>query len=287
MKVADRGGSSFKGFRVELAVNGSSAQQRVVTEEDGVARFRGIKPGSYFVSASNGAGYTDELWLQVTAAEPSGKTVLLQWPPTTPLLARSLKGRLLTPRADPGQPGPGLTLEFMEASGRVLNRTKTAENGSFSFPATGAGLYLISVRLSGNDTGSIPIVLDPNAIVPDLDIEIGWTSCGMHYVDHRRCAQEALHLNSFAGRVSDPGQGAIPYAQVLLFDDRDHLVERTVADQAGSFALSRIRPGVYNASVESPGFTSYWTTVTIDAQGTDQRLDVRLSIGGCSSATVQ
>ncbi|HET9321906.1 MAG TPA: hypothetical protein VFO27_19085, partial [Bryobacteraceae bacterium] len=72
---------------------------RAVTETDknGVALFRGVRPGSYHLSPDHDAGIPDGVDLEVKLDGPTDVTVPLKWPSIAPVLVRSLKGRMRGP----------------------------------------------------------------------------------------------------------------------------------------------------------------------------------------------
>ena len=81
------------------------------------------------------------------------------------------------------------------------------------------------------------------------------------------------------GNVADSTQAGIAGAGVTATDAATGFSRDTKADTNGFYTLSGLPPGVYNVSVNAPGFQTYARTgVSITAQ-TATRLDVTLNIG--------
>lgn len=105
---------------------------------------------------------------------------------------RSLQGTIRAPEHYPGQPRPKLSFDLFEGvSGRRLESLQTDETGNFDIQNAGAGLYFLNLKPSdlkdwGNDpiTGQIIVAVLPDAAAENLDIDLGWSSCGLSYVNH-------------------------------------------------------------------------------------------------------
>jgi len=81
------------------------------------------------------------------------------------------------------------------------------------------------------------------------------------------------------GNVADSTQAGVAGASVTATDAATGFSRDTKADTNGFYTLSGLPPGVYNVSVNAPGFQTYARTgVSITAQ-TATRLDVTLNIG--------
>ena len=110
-------GGPVKGFRVKLkSYQGSGNKDVTVTDNDGFALFRGVRPGFYHLSADHDAGILDAgipggVDLAVKLDGPTDVTVPLKWPSKEPVLIRSLKGTIRGPDYVPGQSQPRLPLD--------------------------------------------------------------------------------------------------------------------------------------------------------------------------------
>jgi hypothetical protein len=173
------------------------------------------------------------------------------------------------------------------ASGLKLRSLLTNEHGHFDFGDVEPGLYFLSLALP-QTTARIAVTVDRGAPSDHLDIDIGWTSCGVWFVDRSKCARSDLRIAQLSGEIVDTSGGAIPHAAILLSGSGETVVERVQADAAGRFASLHSLPGTYELTVSSPGFTSLHATVHIDPGGNSpspSSLTVRLGVGGtCSSA---
>src|SRR5205814_1388096 len=147
---------------------------------------------------------------------------------------RSLKGTMHGWDYVPGQSQPRLSLDLLEgSSGRLLKSVQTADTGEFSFEGAAPGLYFLSLRPSGLRaqsgepiTGLIAVAVDHGAPTDHLDIDLGWTSCGLWYADRNKCPQPDLNIAQLSGQVLDVTGAAISGATILLFDHTQTLVER-------------------------------------------------------------
>lgn len=61
-------------------------------------------------------------------------------------------------------------------------------------------------------------------------------------------------LGSIAGRVTDPQGATIPNAIIILTHTETNALSRSTTNETGYFEVSNLKPGMYSASSESPGF---------------------------------
>jgi hypothetical protein len=173
------------------------------------------------------------------------------------------------------------------ASGQKLKSLLTNDHGHFDFGDVAPGLYFLSLALPQN-TARIAVAVDRGAPSDHLDIDIGWTSCGVWFVDRSKCARSEFRIAQLSGEIIDASGGGIPHAAILLSGSGETVVERVQADAAGRFSSLHSLPGAYELTVSSPGFTPLHATVHIDPGGNSpspSSLTVRLGVGGtCSSA---
>ncbi len=247
-----------------------------------------VRPGSYHLSADHDAGVPDGADLVVKLDGPANVTIPLRWPSVAPILVRSLKGTIHTPDQLPGSPQPRLALDLLEgASGHTLKSLETTESGEFSLEGAAPGLYFLNLRPSG----LIAVAVDNAARADRLDLDIGWTSCGLWYADRSMCPRSDLRIEKLSGQVTDASGAAISDARILLFDRTETLVDELRSDSAGKFASPGPWDGPYELVVTSAGFTPLRTTVHMERRGNSSLLSplaVQLGVGGaCSVANSQ
>jgi hypothetical protein len=269
------------------------------TDKNGFALFRGVRPGSYHLSADHDAGIPDGADLEVKLDGPTDVTVSLKWPSIAPVLVRSLKGRIRGPDYLPGQSQPRLSLDLLEGnSRRRLKSLPTTDSGEFNFESAAPGLYFLSLKPSGlmgssgeQITGLVAVAVDRGAPTDHLDVDLGWTSCGLWYADRSQCPQSDLQTEQLSGQVLDSSGAAIPDAKILLFDPAETLVERLQSDNAGKFTSLHSLAGTYQLVVSSAGFTPLRRTLHAEPTGNPTRvsvLTVQLGVSGsCSAADLQ
>jgi len=272
VNVADQG-RSINGLTVELRSDSVRGGLKAVTDRNGLAFFHHVSGGQYFLSADHDAGILDSVAIEVSQNGPTGITVPLRWPSIAPTAARALKGILRLPEQLPGKSQPTISLELMDGvSGRVLRRGQTQDNGEFDFPTVSRGLYFVHVKVSepisfaGEQiSGFIAVAVDPGAKSDSLDLELGWTSCGLNYTDGSQCKQRDVAANKLSGRVLDATGAAIREADILLLDLNGDNVEKIQSDSGGQFATPRSLDGVYQLVVRSAGFTTFGGLVRFES----------------------
>jgi len=292
VKVEDRG-HPVKGLRVEIK------GYAVVTDENGLALFHDVGPGSYFLTASDEVDSLNGAALQVSPDGPTGVTVPLNWPSITPVAVRSLKGTMRGPDFLPGQSQPRLSLDLLEArSGRKLKSLQSNDRGEFDFETTAPGMYLIALNPSGligwsgeQIRGQIVVDVDQGAPTDSLDLDLTWSSCGLGYSDRGKCPKRDLQTEQLSGQVVDPTGAIIPGAKILLLDAARVRVEEVQSDEKGEFASSRRLAGTYDLVVSRPGFTPYRGTVHAESNGQPTRrspFTVQLGLfGSCAAASLR
>jgi hypothetical protein len=292
VRVEDRG-RPVEGLRLEIAGN------QAVTDKNGFAFFRGVPPGSYVVSADLDAGVAAGAALNVKLDGPTDVVVPMKWPNIAPALVRSLKGTICGPDYLPGPSQPRFSLDLLEAiSGRRLQSSQTTDRGEFNFESDAPGLYFLRLNPSGlkggsseQITGLIAVAVDHSAPTDHLDLDLGWTSCGLWYSDASKCPQGDLQIGELSGQVLDASGAAIADASILLFDPAGKLVERLKSDRAGTFTSNHLPAGTYQLVVSRVGFTPLRRTVHKEPTGDSKRLPpltVELGVSGfCSFADPQ
>lgn len=160
--------------------------------------------------------------------------------------------------------------------------TETTPSGAFAFDLNQPGIYFLSVTESNPRdpkatpmAGLIPISLEPDAAAEHLDLELGWSDCGLFYLDLLPCPRPNLLLQQLRGRVIGPSgelivKGrdllnhtvppfnpdgyAIENADIYLVDPGGNLVEHLVSGPSGEFASSRPLTGAYDLFVRDWGY---------------------------------
>ena len=289
VRVEDNG-RRVRGVRVDLAGDeGNGSRSVEVTDQNGFALFRSIRPGSYQLRIEPNIGLLDGAYIEVKLDGPSSVTVPLEWPGVVPVRIRSLKGTIRGPDYFPGEPQPKLSIDLLDGgSGRILKTLQTDDHGTFNAEGAGAGRYVLSL---GEQSGRIWVSVDRSAPAEQLDIDIGWSSCGLYYSDTSTCPQSDLQTGEVGGRVVDSGGGVISRARILLVDPAGTVVQRLESDDAGRYASSGSLAGTYQLVVSSTGFTPYRRTVHVKPAPDPAHRSLIIvqlgALGRCSSAHVQ
>jgi hypothetical protein len=231
---------------------------------------------------------------------------------------RSLKGTLHIPNYVPGRVGPELPLRLLVGvSGKEVASGYTNATGDFDFGGAAAGIYFLNLeptalKDSRGDpiTGRIAVSVEPDATQDHLDVGLGWTSCGLTYMDLARCPTAEVYVSQFQGRVSAPGGAVIvnggdalrhrhvdidpagppiPNAEILLVDPGTDFIVQLKSDRSGEFASKGVPAGSYDLLVRAFPWATFRARASVapDAFPTG-KLDIQLgNIGSCGSARVQ
>jgi hypothetical protein len=272
VKVEDRS-HPVEGLRIEI--KGFQA----VTDARGIAAFAGVPPGDYTVTTGAGRE-ADAVYVTVRAAGSPNITVPMRWPAWKLVAVRSLRGSLHLPDG----PTP---LDLLDArSGRKLKSTQMNERGEFDFGITTPGMYLIEVDAT-RSTGEIAVSVEPDARASQLDLDLGWTSCGMLYSDRSDCQRGDVSLDRFAGIVTDVTGANIPNAKIVLRDESAAIVEVLNSTNDGKFTSASSLAGAYTLEASFAGFRPYHGRVHIDPklEANPQRgINIRLDLfGSCTT----
>jgi hypothetical protein len=316
VRVDDNRGRPVRGLSLE--VQSSAGKSKAVTDENGFVSFRDLSPGIYSLRAEQDLGSCLGKVLEVESDAPGGITVPVTWPTIAPVQVRSLKGILHIPNYVPGRAGPELPLRLLVGvSGQEVASVHTNGTGNFDFGAAAPGIYFLNLEPSalkdstGNPiSGRIAVSVEPDAESDHLDVELGWTDCGLTYMDLNRCPPTELHIGQLRGRVIgpagavivnggdalrhkfvhiDPAGPAVPNAEILLVDPGGDLIERLSTDRLGEFALKQVPAGSYDLLVRAFGFATFRARAFVSPDTSPiGRLDIQLgNMRSCGSVRVQ
>lgn len=164
---------------------------------------------------------------------------------------------------------------------------------------------------SGNPiTGRIAVSVEPDATADHIELELGWTDCGLTYMDMTPCPPAEVHIGQLRGQVIgpagavilnggdalshrpvyiDPAGPAIPNAEILLVDPGGDLIERLSSDRSGEFASKQVPPGSYDLLVREFPFATFRARALVSPDASPiARLDIQLgNMRSCSSARVR
>jgi len=260
-----------------------------VTDNGGVARFRDIPPGTWYIGADRYASSTAQL--KVSANSPKDVVVKMPWPSIQPIRVRSIAGTIEGFSAGPGRDQPVLSLELLEgASGRVLSSVDTSKGGEFDFGHWEPGVYFINLKPHPvgfeNAEGPISIALDPagRATASKLDLHLVWTSCGLMYVDQSQCKHPDLRVNKAAGRVTDEmGRAMSGGIEILLLDESQTRVATALTDSSGNFSFPDPLSGTFQLRVDFGGFAPIHTPIRVDPAAGRSSLQIQASLLSCST----
>lgn len=263
-----------------------------VTDADGYSTFTNLSPGSYLLTSDHdGGGIADAVVVNVSANGPANVTVPLRWPSATPISVRAPAGTARGPDFYPSQMQIPLSLSLIEGlSAHVVATTLTDSKGRFAFSAVvPAGIYFLRLNASGlrgwsgeQMEGLMTFEVSGEATDDALDLDMGWSSCGLMYAQQPKYSE--ITLRKIHGDVADISGGAIANAQILVLatDVNAAVVAETASGKKGQFALQEQHEGVYRLVIKSPGFQPYVRLIRIVPTASDessrQPLRLRLEV---------
>jgi hypothetical protein len=150
-------GEAISGVKVTLTSEdplpdgtGRHVMATLATGVNGVARFTKIPPGKYIAHVNEGL-LAQSQDLEVEAEYTNTDTVELEWP-MAPIATRNVRGWLsgwekLTPQnRSHRQPLADVQVQLFDLrSGKLLDSTRTSDDGYYEFPNSDDGLYVVRV----------------------------------------------------------------------------------------------------------------------------------------------
>lgn len=279
VSVTDRG-RPVRGLRVVLSPavfpqdDKDAGKIYSTTNSEGIAQFSDLSPGSLYVSAQYDGGESFGVVIDISPSSHLGTTVAMTWPSRSPMMVRSASGIIRNPGFYPSLDQNPFSLGLIEGfSGRVLDTTTSDRKGRFSF--TGdfpPGIYYIRLNPSGirawdgeQIQGTIPIEVNSAEGQDTLDLDLGWTSCGLSYA--RKVSEPGLKVNKICGDINDTEGAVVSKAQVFLLAESDEaeVIEQTKSGRMGEFALEERNEGMYQLIVKSPGFRPSLRAIRLEA----------------------
>jgi hypothetical protein len=260
-------------YRREKSNPGIGSATYSETDKSGSTRFTELSPGSYFLRAEHDAGVPDGFEVDVSPNGPRDVTVSLRWPNQRPLDVESAKGELHTFDYYPSKTQSQFSLSLVEGvSGNVIARTETDSKGWFDFNLDALpGIYFIQLSLGGHrasseprDLGDIAIEIARPAERKLLDLDIGWTDCGLSYAE--RVKYPDIKSHQICGEITDSLGEAISNAQVMLLEDGKgtEVLQETRSAADGRFTFAGQPEGVYQLLIKSRGFRPFLRIVHLE-----------------------
>src|SRR6516162_10041590 len=87
---------------------------------------------------------------------------------------------------------------------------------------------------------------------------------------------------TITGSISDSTNAVIPGASIVATNDETGAKYETISTETGNYTLTQVPPGVYQLSVELPGFKKYVRQGITVLVAQTLRLDVSLEVGAAT-----
>jgi hypothetical protein len=174
----------------------------------------------------------------------------------------------------PNQMQASLSVSLLEGiSGREIETTKTDSKGRFHFTnEVPSGIYFLRLNPSGLRAGSgeqfggmIAIEITSEAKQNAVDLDLGWSSCGLSYAQGE--VYPELKLGKICGAVADSEGAVVSNARVMLLagGEEAKILEQTQSGTSGQFTLLEQADGTYQLLVKSPGFRPFLRVIHIQS----------------------
>lgn len=294
VRVTDRG-RPVKGLRLVVGVDSTSPTDPrntyALTDADGYVSFSNHSPGSFLITTDKDDVLADAAVVEVSPGAQPNVTVSLRWPSTDPITVRSVSGTMRGPDFYPGEQQVPLSLSLLESvSSRVIAETTSDGKGRFKFaPDVRPGIYFLRLNRSGlrgwsgeQMEGLIAIEVSRDAKQSGLDLDLGWSSCGLTHA--QREVYSELKLGKVCGEIADAMGAEVASADVLLMASGEggEIVEETRSGEKGRFGFQEQHEGSYQLLIKYPGFRPYVRPVHIETvsspDGCLSPVEVRLEV---------
>jgi hypothetical protein len=169
----------------ELADAGKPRRAPVaaVTDSSGTAHFLAVPAGKYDASAKNGLFFPSNE-VTVHAEGDYDRGIAIEWPlDSRGLLVRALRGKLIAPGEAAGADRPlqQAAVKLLDLrSSRVIETTRTLDDGSYQFSTIEPGIYAVrvippaKVKKTEPASGDVAVELDPAAhesTIPEIEVQ--------------------------------------------------------------------------------------------------------------------
>ena len=159
-----------------------------MTDSSGTAHFLAVPAGKYDASAKNGLFFPSNE-VTVHADGDFDREIEIEWPlDLEELPVRALRGKLIVPgeAGEPDRPLQHATVKLLDLrSSRLIETTRTLDNGSYQFSTSEPGLYVVVQVIppaKGNKkesaSGDLAVELDPTTRESTIaEMEVQQSDC--------------------------------------------------------------------------------------------------------------
>lgn len=265
--------SNFPRTRMATLTGAESEPKDAVVNDDGSFEFRGIMPGNYsieflptgqHVSLKVASANIDDIKVKA-AAVITGRVFVEDG------------GPLLTSPSQVGAASTFLQVATIPADGSGYSYHPVTLNGTFAFTlptdstygievyALPIGYYVKSIRSGNTDVlAAKGIALNDRLGPQELDIVL----------TKQRPATEPAGV-TVRGRVTSSGRATPPGLQVAMTMTPPLYRSGVLVESDGAFVFRDVQPGIYTASINSPGRRTVSTPVVVGNTDID---DVKLQV---------
>jgi hypothetical protein len=151
-----------------------------ISGADGRIAFKGIASGDHYLCAKNGSDLRMFAWVKVSTQEADERTIQVNLPGSSPIVVRNIGGVIRWERR--------LNIALLDYNtSKLLAKTETNSIGEFHEKTVPVGKYWleISSAAKGDEQGRVLVELRPEADEKQIDLDVGFTSCGMTSLQHR------------------------------------------------------------------------------------------------------
>jgi uncharacterized protein (DUF2141 family) len=244
--VFDKNELTLPGWEIQLKNLTTGVTATAVTDKAGVYTFPNLGPGVYQVRELVRPG-----WVQTTP-NPSDLPAVSGKDVSNVLFGNfrqvSITGRVFEDlnrdgKFDPNEQGiPGITVNLLDANGKVIRSLTTDKAGGYAFAELGPGTYSAKVVLPTSFIATEPVPPISAPINPQSGENFPDTDFGILRLGS---IESFVFLDTNRNRRQDAREPRLEGVQVFLRDARDVVVRETLTNKNGEFAFFDLEPGKY------------------------------------------
>jgi hypothetical protein len=257
----DSDGSGISGVTVNLLDGGGSSVKSTSTSSSGAYTITGLPAGSYYVRTSNGLGFIDEYYSNVTTLNAATAIVVALGTNASNTnfslaLGGSISGKVS--RDSDGTGISGVTVRVYDISWNNIKSTFTNSAGAYTISGLAAGSYYLQ---TSNSLGLLDEYYDnvtTQSAASAVAVTLGMNTPNINF---------GLNIiGSISGKVTRDSDGSgISGVYVYLLDSSGNSVKSTTTDSSGAYIIFSPSAGnYYLRTSNSLGFQDeYYNNVTI------------------------
>jgi serine-aspartate repeat-containing protein C/D/E len=266
----DPGEPPLAGVTIKLTPSGGGPTQTTVTAADGTFLFTGLAAGTYTLTETPPAGFTQTVPTSAgitVVLSANGSSVSNVFGNFNGILTGTISGTKFNDLngnsvRDPGEPGlAGVTINLANcptspcipppAAPASIATAVTGADGSFTFSNVAFGSYFVSETVPAGFVRTFP--LPPGILVATVDFShqaVSGLLFGNQQIGGSISGSKFNDLNG--NGVRDTGEPGVSGVTIQVRNSAGQLAGTTQTDAAGNFSIANLSPGTYAISEVVP-----------------------------------